>query len=215
MKELSISQSYFICSLNKKGRLKKDSSTPVCLLASGLMDLLVSHSVAVNQDKKLYVISELSEENQCLASLYSFIQKSKPMTVKALVSQYFFTFSDKRFNTLFNDIGASLVDLGYAKTERGGIFSKTPSFFPDISIPNRIIENIRQELLADGKLSDNLAILTSLMKKSNQLKKHFSKDEKSRLKERLKEIKKSDSSKLINEMIAYIDLIFVVIISSN
>ncbi len=216
MKDLSISQSYLICALNKSGKLPALSlENPVCLLAGGLIDLIFSKIIVVGQDKKLCITSELGEENQYLSSLYAFIKESKPMKVEELASEYAFSLSDKRLKLLVKDIGTSLVALGYATTGNIGLLEKTPCFIPDRKIVDNMIQNIRAELLESGTVSDNMITLVSLMDKSNQIKQYFSKHEKDELKARLKEIRESDSNKLVKEMMDYIDTLMVLVAASG
>lgn len=218
MKDLSVSQSYLICTLNQNGRLPAlTTESPVCLLAGALIDLIFANSLSVGKDKKICVTGELAEQHQYLNSLYTFIKESKPMKVDKLANEYEFAFSDKRSKLLFNDIGTSLVDLGYVTAENGGLLGKTPAFIPDTTIVDNVIQNIRTELLENGTVSDNIVALVSLMDKSNQIKKYFSKYEKDELKSRLKEIKDSDSNKMVKEMVDYIDsmMAIIAIIATN
>lgn len=212
MKDLSVSQSYLICALNESGKLPALSvESPVCILAGGLIDLIFAKSVAIGEDKKLCITGELGEKNEYLNSLYTFIKESKPINVETLASEYAFTFSDKRLKLLIKDVGTSLVSLGYATTENVGRLGKTPCFIPDTNIVDNVIQNIRAELLENGTVSDNIIALVSLMDKSNQIKKYFSKYEKNELKVRLKEIKDNPSNKLAKEMVDYIDTLIAVI----
>lgn len=216
MKDLSISQSYLLCVLNEKGKLPSLSTDiPICLLAGGLIDLIYGKSVTVGEDKKLRITGDLDWENQHLTSLYSFIKESKPMKLETLATEYGFSFTDKRLKLLIKDIGMSLVSLGYATTESGGLLGKTPYFIADKKIVDNIIQRIRAELLENGALSDNIIALTSLMEKSNQIKSFFSKYENDQLKQRLKEIKDSDAHKIVKEMLDYITTMITLIVVSG
>lgn len=217
MKDLSVSQSYLICALNKYGKLPSLSlESPVCLLAGGLIDLIFAKCIIVGEDNKLYVINDLTEEHQYLNSLYTFIKNSKPLKIEKLASEYTFTFSDKHIKLLIKDIGASLVSLGYATANNVGLLRKTACFIPNTKIIDNIIQNIRAELLENGAVSDNTIALVSLMDKDKQIKKYFSTYEKDELKLRLKQIKDSDSNKLVKKMIDYIEMmVFAVIVSST
>lgn len=216
MKELSVSQGYLVCALNKNGKLPLLSmESPICVLAGGLIDLIFAKAVTIGEDKKLCITGELNNEYQYLNSIYSFIKESKPMKVDKLASEYAFAFSDKRLKVLINDIGMSLSDLGYVLTENSGLMGKTQCFVPDTKVVDNVIQNIRAELLEDGIVSDNIMALVSLMDKSNQIKRYFSQYEKNQLKTRLKEIKDTDANKIVTEMIDYIVTIIAVIASTS
>lgn len=212
MDDLSVCQEYLLCSLNEKGNLPALSTeVPVCLLAGGLIDLLFSKSIAINEKKQFHIIGDLKSENQHLQSLYEFINEAKPMKVDQLVSQYAFTFTDKRLKLLIKDIGSSLVDKSYATADTKGFFGNSVSFIPNVEAIDRVIQSIRAELLEDGVLSEDMIALVSLLEKSNQIKRYFSKYEKEQLKLRLNEIKKDPSNKLVKEMIDYIEMMMVLI----
>lgn len=216
MNQLTISQQYLLCVLNERGKLPSFSTEiPVCLLAGSLIDLILSQCVAVGRDKKLAVTGQLSEDNRHLSSLYAFIRDSKPMKVEKLAGEYAFTFSDKRIKQLIQDVGASLHALGCAYPESGGLLGGAPRFIPDKRAVDYVIQNIRAELLEDGAVSDEIVALVSLMEKSGQIKKYFSRYERDQLKARLKEIQSAESNKLVKEMVDYINTMFVIIASTS
>lgn len=216
MKDLSVSQCYLICTLNKNGKLPAlDTEIQVCLLAGGLIDLMFTKSVVLNENKKLCIIDELDAKVDYLNSLYIFIKESKPMKVDKLASEYNFSFSDKRLKLLIYDIGISLSNLGYVSAENGGLFGNTSCFIPNPKIVDNVIQNIRAELLEDGSLSEEIIALVSLMDQSNQIKRYFSKHEKYQLKARLKEIKDTDANKLVKEMMVYIETMVAIIATTS
>lgn len=75
--------------------------------------------------------------------------------------------------------------------------------------------DIRAELLEDGQVSDEIVALVSLLEKSGQIKKYFSKYERDQLKIRLKEIQNSDANKLVKVMVDCINTLFVVVMSTT
>lgn len=216
MNQLSVSQQYLLCVLNDKGRMPSFSiEIPVCLLAGSLIDLILAQCVAIGKDKKLAITAQLDEDNRHLSSLYHFIKDSKPMKVEKLAAEYAFTLGDKRIRQLEQGVGASLKALGCVSLKQGGLTGSSPRFLPDKAAVDSVIQNIRAELLEDGQVSDEIVALVSLLEKSGQIKKYFSKYERDQLKARLKEIQNSDSNKLVKEMVDCINTLFVVVISTT
>jgi len=206
MKDLTISQKYLLCVLNEKGKLPAlDTGIEVCILAGGLYDLIFSESVRIGEDKRICFNGELDSNLNHLESLHKFIKESKSMKIDKLASEYSFTLSDKRKKQLINDIGNSLVDLGLATHEKGGLFANTDYYIPKKEYIDRIIESIRAELLEEGNVSDDMIVLVSLLEKSKVIKRYFSAYEKDRLKIRINEIKETDAHKVVKEMVDYID----------
>ena len=216
MKDLTITQEYFLCVLNEDGKLPVfGMDTTVCLLVGGLIDLLLAKSLEINKDKSLHVVGDLGEKHLHLNSLYTFIKESKPMKADKIVTEYMFTFSDKRIKQLIYDVGTSLDDIGCVSAVMGGVFGNTRCFILDKQMVDRVIQAIRVELLEDGTMSESIVALVSLLNKSNQIKKYFSKYENDQLKARLKEIKATDFSKLTDSMVDFIDTIICIIAASG
>lgn len=212
MKDLSITQEYSLCSLNEKGKLPALSKEiPVCVLASGLIELLASNCIQVDEKNKVCVIGNLNEGQVYLKSLFDWLNESKPMKIEKIAKEYTMTFTGKRLNALVTDVGNSLADRGCVTSEKGGIFGSKFCFIPNSDEVDKVIQKIRAELLESGTMSDETVALVSLLDKSNQVKKYFSKYESEHLKARLKEIKEDPSNQLVKQMMDYVDTIIAVI----
>jgi hypothetical protein len=212
MRDLTITQEYLLCSLNAKGKLSVlNKEVTVCLLASGLIELLASNCIQMDKNNKVFVTGNLSEEQVCLKSLFEWLNKSKPMKIEKIATEYTMTFTDKRLNALVTDVGNSLADRGCVTSKKGGIFGSKFCFVPNSDEVDKVIQKIRADLLESGTMSDETVALVSLLDKSNQLKKYFSKYESKQLKARLKEIKETPSNQLVKQMVDYVDTIIALI----
>lgn len=218
MKDLSITQEYLLCALNKKGKIPAfGNEIQTCFVAGALLELLNNEFVKI-QDKKVVINKEMNEAFDYLRPLYSFIEGSKPKSIKNLASDYVFTFSSKKLNDLIQSVGDSLVaaDCADGKKERGIFGGEKVRYFPKAERIENVVQKVRAELLEDGDLSDETVCLTSLLNKSGLLKQYFSKYESKQLNDRINEIKNSDSNRLVKEMLDYIDtLVLVTIIAST
>lgn len=217
MRELSITQEYMLCALNKKGRFPLLSDgIPVCFVAGALLELLGNESVKI-QDKKCIINKELDEAFGYLHPLFSFIERSKPRTIKDLAGDYVLTLRSKKLNDLIQSVGNSLVQADCVhETKRTGIFGGEKAYFvPSVERIEHVVQKVRAELLENGDLSDETVGLVSLLSKSGLLKQYFSKYESKQLKERLIEIRNSDSNRLVKEMLDHIDTIMMAIIASS
>lgn len=206
MKSLSIAQEYVLCSLNKKGNFPPLSiKIPVCVVASGLIELLISNCIKMDDNKKLCVINDLGVEQVYLKSLFDSLNKPKPIKIQDIALEYNLSFTNKRLNALVADIGNSLADRDCVTAEKGGIFRNKFYFIPNPDEVDRVIQKIRAELLESGTVSDETVALVSLLEESNQIKNYFSKYESKQLNVRLKEIKKASSNQLLKQMLDYVD----------
>ncbi len=212
MNTLSISQQYLLCTFNEKGKMPSLSiEYSVCLLAGGLIDLIYAKSLEIDDKKKLLIIGELDPELKHLRSLYNFIKHSKPMKVEDLASEYVFSLLSKQLNLLIEEIGSSLAEQEYVVTNIGGFLGKTTYYMPRKEVVDKIVESIRAELLETGPVSEDMIALVSLLAKSGQLNKFFSKYENDQLKVRIKEMMDDASYVLVKEMVDYIDFMMVIL----
>lgn len=211
MKNLSISQSYLLCALNEKGKLPTLSAEiPLCLVAGGLMDLLNAGCIVIEK-KKLKVTEELNKENQYLESLYLFIKKSPNITLEKLALEYGFAINSNKLKKIFEDVGESLVEKQCVTSKKGGLFGNSSCFVPNPKEVDHMVQAIRAEFLENGDLSEEIITLTSLLEKSGQIKRYFSKYEKKQLKERIEEIKKESTNQIVKEMLDSITTMIAVI----
>ena len=87
MKDLSITQEYLLCALNKKGKIPAfGNEIQTCFVAGALLELLNNEFVKI-QDKKVVINKKLDETTfGHLRPLYSFIERSKPASIAMLTS---------------------------------------------------------------------------------------------------------------------------------
>lgn len=211
MKNLSISQSYLLCVLNEKGKLPTFSTEiSVCLVASGMLDLISAGVIAID-NKKLYAIGDIDNNYQYLKSLYDFIKDTRNVTLEKVASEYCFSFTNKKLTALLEDVGETLVKEQCATSEKGGFFGNSTCFIAEPKEVDHVIQAIRAEILEHGAMSEEMIALASLLEKSGQIQRYFSKYEKKQLKERISEIRKESSNKLVKEMVDYINTMIAVL----
>ena len=200
MKELSISQSYLLCTLNEKGKISSlDMEATVCFIASTVFDLVFSKSVRID-DKKIYLLGELSENLCYLKSIYDVIAKKGEIKINKLVTDYCMG-NTTTLKLLLNDTGNSLDGTECVEIRMGGLFGKTTCFVPHAEKVDRIIQTIRAEILEEGLIAEEIVALICLLDKSRQLKQYFSNYEKDILKRRLKELKNDPANQLVTMML--------------
>lgn len=205
MKDLAITQEYLVCALNSKGKISGvNVEKSVCLIASGLLELQLEDCIKI-ENKKVAVINNLPKEKLYLKPLYDFVDKSKPVKLEKILEEYLYSVTDKNLQELINSIGKSLENLGVVKATSAGILKNKTAYIPNKEVVNYVVDMIRSELLEDVELTEDIAVLTTLLEKSKLLKTYFSEYEQKEIKNKLKEIRNSDTSKMIKEMIAYIE----------
>ncbi len=186
------------------------TESSVCLVAGGMLDLIFTGAVAIN-NKKLCVIGDIDNNTQYLKSLYDFIKETRNVTLEKLASEYCFSFTNKKMTVLLEDVGEALVKEQCATSEKGGLFGNSTYFIVNPMEVDHVIQTIRAEILESGTMSEEIIALTSLLEKSGHIKRFFSKYENKRVKERISEIRKDSSNQLVKEMVDYINTMIAVI----
>jgi hypothetical protein len=116
---------------------------------------------------------------------------------------------------LVSSIGAAMADKGYVTSDRGGVFRNSARFIPRADAVDRVIQEIRAELLESGAMSDETVALVSLLDKGGQIKKYFSKYESQQLRTRLKEIQETPFNRMVKQMVDHIEAMIVVIATAG
>lgn len=215
MRDLSFTQEFFLCALKPSGStvLVNPTESTVCLLAGALLELVTSSSVELDDKSRVFVKQTKKPKEEYLAFLYEFIQSQKPMKVEKVAEKFIFDL--KKPKELFQLVGRSLVEDGYATEKTGkGLLKNKISFIPNEYEMTKVIEKLRAEFLEQGKISDEVIILGALLCKSHLIKNYFSKYEVQKLKERLQEISQSKPGILVQKLVDDIDT-WIVIISAS
>lgn len=215
MLSLSLSQEFVLCSLTEKGKIPLlETEVQVCILAGALLELLSAGCIHIDNHKKVRISADLPEKLECLQSLYQWLKEQKAMTVEKIAEEYTFTLNGKKLRTLTNDIGDSLVAGSHASFEKGG-FGKKHYYIPDPDAVDETIDKIRTQILDRQSVTEQTIILVTLLDKSGQLKRYFSKYDSSQIKIRHKEIKKSFFDRLQDDMLRLADSVTAAVIAAT
>ena len=206
MKDLTVTEKYLIVSLTDRGKLPLlGVEVPSCLVVAGLFDMVFDGVVEIGVKKRLKAVKELPDNLSFLRCLYDMIVEKQKLTPDKLVSEFVLTFTGKRLTNYLKAVAGSLAEKGLADLEKDGEVC-----FPKEGEKDKIIQEIRAELLEDGVVSKEIVLLTALMYKGQQIKKYFSKYEADCLKKRIKEIKETEVGELVSEAVDYITCLIVV-----
>lgn len=214
MKDITLSQEFLLCVLNKKGKISTFSGNYVpALTAAGVVELVQAGLVAI-EHKKASIFAPLPAEAAHLRQLYDYIEQKQPITLENIVGHFNFSFSQKAANGLFADIKQALADNGCLceVADKPLLGDEKTVLAPDSACVDAVIQKIRAELLENGPLDESTIALAALFEKTQLLKTYFSKYESDTLKQRIKEIKKDPSYAVVAEILDYFDAILVAVI---
>lgn len=208
MQDLSVTQQYYICTVNRKGKIPGfGMEKRVCFVAAGLLELQLEDVIELD-GKKASVCAPLPAKLNYLSPLYQFIEEHSPVKVEKILEEYHY----KRLNKLMEAVGQSLEEAGCAQAAKAGFFSGQTGYIPHKEVISRVINLMRTELLEDGEITEDVVALAILLEKSKSLKLYFSAFEQKELKGKLKEIMQSPAGKQVKAMLEYVETMIAVMI---
>lgn len=211
MKDLGITQKFLLLALNKNGKLSNwASEQQVCLTGGAVLELL-EEGCCRTEGKKVAAIKAPEEQNAYLNSIYRYLEE-KPRKLDEITTDYTFTFMDVRVKRLLSDVGESLVQEGCARKESKGLVFENVRYYPEESCVENVVQQLRAEMLEEGEVSEDMAVVAALLDLSGLLKQYFSKYETAQLKERIKNIRESEQGAAVRQMLEYMEGIMVAVI---
>ena len=220
MNDLSFTQEYFLCAVNKKGDLPILSSDAICcLVAGGIMELTQRGYIAID-DKKMITISKSWDDSlSYLKPLYDTIDSfKKSKKTEAVLEAFAMSFTDKKIKELVAAFRTSLMAASCLDEQSApGMLKEKTNYIPKPELVTRIIEKVRAEFLEEGSISDDVICLSVLLVEGNLIKNYFSKVETAKMKARVKEIRNSDAYASVKHLFDYMDAVaaIVIIIAAN
>ena len=213
MKDLSLTQEYFLCAINDKGNMPalKSMEVSICFLVAGIIELKSQGFIAQNEGKRLVVTKPWDGTLPYLEPLYEKIASfKKPKKAHDLLVSYDLGLSPKPFLDLLSALGASLVAAGYADE----VFHNKKKYKPKPEAVTRIIEKVRAEFLEDGSISEEMRFLVSLLDVSYLIRNYFSKVEVTVLKNRLKVARENDTYSSTTELLGFAEAMIAIAIAA-
>lgn len=205
MENLSICQKYLICALNQKGKLSSlDEYRQACMVASVLVDMKLADCIEL-ENKKIKIKHTLPPELEYLSPAFAILEENDPIKQRAFMEIYLESLSEKKYNELFDAIGGTLVSAGVATFQKRKKLESRNRYIVAPETINRIVDDIRKELLGNDRITSDIVTLTVLMDKGNVLKQYFSKHEQKQIKATLKSFSETQEGKHIKHLITYMD----------
>lgn len=191
MENLSYVQQYFICIVNRKGKISTlDGVSIAASLVMGEIAELISRGYIVRDEKnKISIVKPSDDGLVYLKPLYEAIAYfGKPEEIVRIVDMYASNVRlpgnyRKPLDDLLAPIGKSLAEVGCAEElPKKGMISKESKYAPKPEIATLVIEKIRMEFLENNVIENETLCLAALLDKSNTIPNYFSASETTLLK---------------------------------
>lgn len=203
MNRKSITEEYFALAINESGYMPamyRDESN-AGVVAAGVMDLLLNQ-VITEEKKKITVIKDLPDYLGHLASLYAYL-KEKTRPIDKLMGDYTVS-AGSRLGQLAAETGEALTADHRAVKEKGGLFGGKVIYIPDQGYRAELISVIKAAVSGEEEITPHDAALISILAETKNLNRYLSREERSSLKGRLKEIRRNPQNKELADMINHV-----------
>ena len=220
MNDLSFTQEYFLCAVNKKGDIPILSSDAICcLVAGGIMELTKHGYIAIDEKKKITISESWDDRLPYLKPLYDTIDSfKKSKKTEAVLEAFALSFTDKKAKELVAAFRTSLIaeDCLDEQSVQGLVKDKI-RYIPKSELVTGIINKVRAEFLEEGPIAEDVICLSVLLAEGNLIKNYFSKVETEKMKARVKEIRNSDAYASVKHLFDYMDAVaaMVIIVAAN
>lgn len=214
MKDLSLTQKFFICTVNEKGNFSSYDQVPVaCLIAAGVLEMYMAKCISIEK-KRLSVEGKLPESMGYLKSLYEMIQqetasREKPVKAEKIVEKYTGAFTDKKLRELTDSIARSMTEDTKSLEKSKGKYQPKKELLFDVA------DNLRIELLRNELPSKDAIVFADLLDRAGRLKEYLSKYEQRELKKRLGEIRKNKEETAVKKTVRQINGLVDILVSAG
>lgn len=203
---LSLSQSYFLCGLNKKGKISpRKTETVVSMTASVVVELLLENVFSCEK-KRLKANCALPENRGYLVSVYEFVKAKQPVKIEKMIEHYGHTFSGKYMRAVTDSIGNSLSSAGYVSKKKAGLFRNKNAYVPDPKAVEEAVLPLRAEFLEGSELTAETVVLAVLLDKCGNLKRYFTSRGRKIIRKRLKEIRNTPQYEIVQKAVSCTDI---------
>ncbi len=190
MSELSATQSFMLCALTQQGKWPSTGGIKrsACLVAGGLLELLLDGTLMLDDKKQLYVQRRPAKDKSYLTPLMEYVEQAKPQPINVLVERIA-SARTAEFGPLLRSVGFSLsAHSAVSVRENPKKPLEMPLFIPQRAVLDTVVAWIRDASWCRCVITDDVQVLMVLLHKSGILFNYFSKYESEECKKRLLDV---------------------------
>lgn len=167
MNDISITEAYFVYSVQGKGKLSGNDCRKVTgLLTAALWEMAQSGIVSVNAGSiQLCDIDTFARS--WFQPLYEHIKEMEQKDLALLLQDYCSSWSDRHLNALANEIGLVLEKQKLITRAKLGIFNGRTYFMPHQSTIPELNAELQVDILYQNPVSTDTAFLWLLLKQAH------------------------------------------------
>ncbi|HHT21318.1 MAG TPA: GPP34 family phosphoprotein [Tissierellia bacterium] len=212
---LSIPQSFLLLTVPEKGSFSVLSSYENWLIASAILELILS-DVADLSDEKIMIVRDLPPELSYLSGLYQFLMIYEGSLKNAVLSFGMEDLGRKQRQVLTGTF-ESLSALGLVTPQpkrRLGV--KHTAYIPDLTARDQLVEELRATIL-EGDFNTDMVALTMLLDKSGDLRHFFTDYERKRFRQQFERWQQDPRFRSVAQAIDFVLqlLLLYIIVTAN
>lgn len=216
MKKMSITQEYFICAANEKGKISSIHTDKLaCLIVSCLFEMKMEGCISIEQ-KKVTICGQLSPDKAYLKPIYDILDPVKAMKLEKILDRYTVDISDKELSTLLNALGKSLEKAGAAETVQESFWGNHIQYVPKKEVRDQILNQIETKILGEEELSQEDVTLAVLLEQSGCFALYFPEEKQRQLEKKISQVRESaagQSARQIEEEMGEMDTLLTTVSS--
>ncbi|GEM_PF-1667891 len=180
-----------------------------------LIGLLAEEAIRIEEKRKLGVARHHIEGDEAARIMLRKLGQSKKRTLKQWIQSFYSRRKDR--SEVFQAVVKPLLRNGDLREEKYRIWFLFPAtrYVPSAASKDRIVQRIRAELLEEGPVTRQTALLTMMLDMSKLLKAYFSDYEQRELRKRLQRLQEEqgDNWKSILQIRKAIEELYAVYVS--
>lgn len=215
MNHITITEKYVLCMAAVRRKLY-DNELGAYLIAAMVIQMMQDGNLEITGKDKVR-LNGSEPAGACDRRLYSLIeQMGKPeIPLKKILEKLCFGISNRQLYSVIDRLKESMLQKNLISMEnRKGILGSKEVMLVNKSAYDSVIGEIRNAVLGDRVMTEDMVLLASLLNSTKLLKGIFTKQEKDKMKERLNEIRHTKAGKRVKAAQDAIDEMNMIIIGS-
>lgn len=210
MTDLSISEAYFLCAVQNKGKLfGHDTAKVACLMAAVLYEMKQSGIISWNQ-KKVTLTGALPPEASYLFPVYEHLKEMNLTDFKHILQDYASGWSDRHLNALTTAIGDHLAECRLATKAKVGLFNGRTYFMPYKNAIPALATELQVNIMYQTPVPTEDGFLWILLKKSDCVPKSLEEELQTKISARISDAVRTYPDGKLAEAARFADTLFTV-----
>lgn len=147
MKDISLTEAYFLCAVQEKGKLFGSSTLRVACLMAAVLYEMEQQGLLLLHEKELTLVPDPEITVPYFRPVYEHLKEMDSTTYKHVMQDYSCGWTDYRLNALANVIGTGLAERGLVTKAKLGLFNGRTYFMPHRNTLTELMVELETELL--------------------------------------------------------------------